>query len=64
MLVSWQKGMLPSNFPQNVTFGVISTAESLYNKPQTTGGEKDFMDLSLAKYGVFGLTRWSKLLLS
>ena len=44
MLVSWQKGISPSNFLCNVTFGVISTTESLYIKPQTTSGEKYFLD--------------------
>jgi len=36
------------NLLRSVTFGVISTAEWLHSKPQTTGGEKDFME-SLVK---------------
>jgi len=38
MLVSWQKAILPGNFPRNATFGVIFTTERLHSKRQTTGG--------------------------
>jgi len=56
MLVSWQN-TLPTRFLHNPTFGVISTTERLFSKPQTTGGGNDFFGtFSLAKMGVFGLT--------
>jgi len=45
---------------KTVTFGVISTAEWLHSKPQTTGGEKDFMESLVSQGWVLGLTCRSK----
>jgi len=42
MLVNWQNTS-PSHFLHNPTFGVISTTERLFSKPQPTGGVKDFL---------------------
>jgi len=44
MLVSWQKGILPSNFLRNVIFGMRSKTVWLHSKRQTTGGENNFLD--------------------
>jgi len=41
MLVNRQNTS-PSHFLRNPTFGVISTTERLFSKPQTTGGGNDF----------------------
>jgi len=47
MLVKWQIGTSPSHVLRNSTFGVISTTENLLSKLQTTGGEKDCLELSV-----------------
>jgi len=41
---AYAKGISPSNFLRNVSFGVIYTTERLHSKPQTCG-EKDFPPL-------------------
>jgi len=43
MLVNWQH-ISPSHFLPNPTFGVISTRERLFSKPQTTGGGNDVLE--------------------
>jgi len=43
VLVNWQNTS-PSHFLRNPTFGVISTKERLFSKPQTTGGGNDFLE--------------------
>jgi len=43
MSVNWQNTS-PSHFLRNPTFGVISTTERLFSKPQTTGGGKNFLE--------------------
>jgi len=43
MLVNWQKGISPCHFLPNPTFGTISTTERLLSKPQTAGGENNFL---------------------
>jgi len=43
MLVHWQNTS-PSHFLCNPTFGVISTTERLFSKPQTAGGGNDFLE--------------------
>jgi len=43
MLVNRQNNS-PSHFLRNPTFGVISTTERLFSKPQTTGGGNDFLE--------------------
>jgi len=44
MLVYWQKGISPSQFLRNPTYGVICTTERLVSKPQTTGAENNFSE--------------------
>jgi len=44
MLVNWWKGISPSHFLRNPTFGVISTTKILLSKPQTTDRENDFLE--------------------
>jgi len=51
-LVNWQKGTSPSHFLRNSTFCVISTSERLLSKPQTTGGENDFLEFLVSQDGV------------
>jgi len=43
VLVNWQNTS-PSHFLRNPTIGVISTTERLFSKPQTTGGENNFLE--------------------
>jgi len=43
MSVNWQNTS-PSHFQRNPTVGVISTTERLFGKPQTTGGENDYLE--------------------
>ena len=50
MVFNWQKSTSPSHFLRNLIFGVISTTERHHNKPQITGGEKNF----------FGISVWSR----
>ena len=50
MLVNWLNTS-PSHFLCNPTFGVISTTERLFSKPQTGGGKIFFGNFSLAKMG-------------
>jgi len=47
ILVNCQKGTSPSLFLRNQTSGVISTTERLLIKPQTTGGENNFLEFSV-----------------
>ena len=47
MLVSWQNGISPSNFLWHLSFGVISIAESLYNRHLKSG------HLTRKSYGYF-----------
>jgi len=44
VLVSCRKSISPCDVLRNLTCGVISTTEWFHSKPQTTGGEKDFLD--------------------
>jgi len=43
MIVNWQNTS-PGHFQRNPTFGVISTTERLFSKPQSTGDENDFWE--------------------
>jgi len=43
ILVNWQNTSA-SHFLRNPTFGVISTKERHFSKPQTTGGGNDVLD--------------------
>jgi len=64
MLASWPKSLSPIDVLFNLTYGVISTTESLHSKLQTTGGEKDFLTPLFIQDRVFGFARWTKLVLS
>ena len=64
MLASWRKSISRSNVLRNLTCSVISITEWFHSKPQTTGGEKDFLDSFVYQNRVFESTRRSKLLLS
>jgi len=55
MVVNWLNTS-PSHFLCNPTFGVISTTERLFSKPQTGGGNDFFGKFSVAKMGVVGYT--------
>jgi len=44
MLFNWQKDTSPSHFLSDPTFGVFYRTKRLLNKPETTGGEYDFLE--------------------